>query len=482
MRVAALAGFSYPVKVRCYVNFERQIENGAIHWIADAPIRHKKLTEFERRRAEILRRVAAWLKTIPSDSSESRMLLVSSEIFDSVGRDLDLRSSSIVRSTHQDNNNEVRKALRDFLGNPRTRPEVSSDTLSRFFPKKRVLCVSEESSAPGFDKTLEYAGLKGRGIAFDVKHCSFSNRINAAAEIKARADQADCILYARNGLGDWIPPSNGRKYSGQTALDAVVSMLHSLWRAQEESESNSATIVQTKLQPRSLSADGADICASWRPFGTVSGDMFDFFELEDGSVVLMLVDVQGKGQDAALVAASVLGQMKECARRGDSPGRVLNVVHSSSKSRPVERLVPAFCAKFEKHTSKLTYANAGHLAPLVLHSTGSISKLDSSGRPLGSPFPGTIEEMEIRLQPGDRMVAFTDGFTDATCPMGIEFGEERIQSAVLQLGDLGIQSMADSIVELVNEYCGGEWNDDATLLVFSATPIKEGGKGISVQA
>ena len=68
-------------------------------------------------------------------------------------------------------------------------------------------------------------------------------------------------------------------------------MLHSLWRAQEESESNSATIVQSKLQPSPLSADGADICDYWRPFGTVSGDMYDFFELEDGSVVFVLLDV-----------------------------------------------------------------------------------------------------------------------------------------------------------------------------------------------
>jgi phosphoserine phosphatase RsbU/P len=217
--------------------------------------------------------------------------------------------------------------------------------------------------------------------------------------------------------------------------------------------------------------DGFDVAGYNAPSRTVGGDYYDFVQLADGRIALLIADVAGKGLPAALMMSSLHARVhvifEELANVADHVDR-LN--RTTSASCPSNRFVTFFVAVLNPASGELCYSNAGHNSPVIVRSDGTIEELEPTGPVLGISPAFTYKEKNCRLNPGDLIALFSDGVTEACNPDGEEFGEDRL-SAILREHR---QESATRIVEIVNQQVnafarGTAQGDDITLVVARRT-------------
>jgi serine phosphatase RsbU (regulator of sigma subunit) len=228
--------------------------------------------------------------------------------------------------------------------------------------------------------------------------------------------------------------------------------------------------IQRALLPKSLPrAQGVEIEALWKPARTVGGDYYDVLPLSPQILGLCIGDVAGKGMPAALLMANLQAAVKASANATLQPhelcSKVATVVNGTLTGG---RFVTFFYALLDVDNGVLRYTNAGHNPPLLLRASGEVRKLEGGGPVFarlmsGSPY-ATFEE---RFVPGDTLILFTDGVTEARDRSEEEFGEARLV-AIGQRGGTAA-SLVASITESVQAFCSGAAQDDLTLVVVRAT-------------
>lgn len=239
---------------------------------------------------------------------------------------------------------------------------------------------------------------------------------------------------------------------------------------QLESELELSQTVQRALLPtRVPSISGYDIAAFSRPAQIVTGDYFDFLELEDGTHGFVVADISGHGVSAGMLMTSLQTVFHTLAPESDTPVDVLArinrlYIHNINFST----FVTIFFAKLDPRTRMLEYANAGHNPPLIYRrSTGETSWL----RPTG-PAVGLIADHRVRLEraglmEGDTLVLYTDGIVEALNPQGTEqFGYERLAEVVQHYEDMPANELAQRIRQALTDFTqGAPLADDITLVV-----------------
>lgn len=233
--------------------------------------------------------------------------------------------------------------------------------------------------------------------------------------------------------------------------------------------------VQERLFPQSLPrVEGLDYFGCCRPALAVGGDYYDFLTLPDGSLGIAIGDVSGKGIGAALLMASLQASLRgqTFAHRGelaDLVGRVNRLVHDAS---PMNRYATLFVARYEPAARRLTYVNGGHNAPMLLRRTESPDRperLPASGTVVGLMPEATYREATVLLQPGDLLVAFTDGISEAQNGAEEEWGEARLTAVLGGCRDLQADRITSRILEEVDAFtAGAPQYDDMTLVVARA--------------
>ena len=211
-----------------------------------------------------------------------------------------------------------------------------------------------------------------------------------------------------------------------------------LWREALESrdklvalqnELSVANKMQQSILPTSFpTGSGFEIFGSMKPARDVGGDFFDVLSLEDGRIGLVVADVSDKGVPAALFMMSSRTLLKGSAIGLDSPGKVLSEVNQLlQEENDAAMFVTVFYATFDPETGELAYANGGHNTPLVVHTDGSSTVIPPTGGvALGVVPDFAYDESAIFLQPGDRVVLYTDGVTEAENDHGDQFELERL--------------------------------------------------------
>jgi len=216
---------------------------------------------------------------------------------------------------------------------------------------------------------------------------------------------------------------------------------------------------------------GFDVHAMFRPSKHVGGDFYDVVDGGDGTFLIAIADVSGKGVPAALLSAMLQASLRTQATSAAGCGDILRRINTLLyRSTSIRQFATFFLARIDPGTRALRFSNAGHNWPVVLKARGGRALLERGGTVLGILEGAQFEEDGFTLAPGDRLVCYTDGVTEATDPAGEQFGEERLYELIESMPrDLGAREIAERILAALATHLGEhEPQDDVTLLVLRA--------------
>jgi sigma-B regulation protein RsbU (phosphoserine phosphatase) len=236
-------------------------------------------------------------------------------------------------------------------------------------------------------------------------------------------------------------------------------------RQKMSAEAHEARAIQQALLPKSSPyVPGFAISGFSIPAGAVGGDWYDFIPLDDGRWGLVLADVSGKGTAAALLMSATRGMLRSLAETNYGPGEVLKRLNRLLvEDFPPGKYVTMIYAVLDPASRTLTYSNAGHLLPLLVHED-RVRRLETEkGMPLGLGF-GSFSEVEVQIPQGSRLVFYSDGITEAENAQHEEYGLPRLEGHVLRP-----EVCAESVLQDVRLFVdGASLRDDATVIFVNA--------------
>jgi PAS domain S-box-containing protein len=240
-------------------------------------------------------------------------------------------------------------------------------------------------------------------------------------------------------------------------------------RERIQQELRVARLIQQTLLPKSVpELGGYQIAAYYRPAREVGGDFYDFFEVGDGRVGLVVGDASGKGIPAAMVMANTRSVLRTIAQgAGVAPGQVLAEANEILyPDIPPNMFVTCFYAILDPKSGRLSYANAGHDLP-YLNRNGDAEELRAKGMPLGLMPEMSYEEKEIVLEPRDSALLYSDGLVEAHDLEGEMFGFPRLRALVARHDDKE-RSLVDLLMKELYSFTGEGWEqeDDITLVTL----------------
>ncbi|HMF56456.1 MAG TPA: SpoIIE family protein phosphatase [Pyrinomonadaceae bacterium] len=251
-------------------------------------------------------------------------------------------------------------------------------------------------------------------------------------------------------------------------------------RERLEHELQLASEIQQRFQPTAPpQVPGYELQGISFPCYEIGGDYYDFIEREDGRLVVALGDVSGKGTAAALLMSSLHAAVHAQAASHHSITETITAVNRYlAENIPSNRFVTLFYAELDSKTGLLSFINAGHNPPLIVHAAGTIEHLASGGLPLGIKPDAQYKEGRTQLQEGDVLVIYSDGVSEATNPQGEEFGTARLGETVGRNLDASASGLRDRIESALTKFAEGTAAaDDITLVI-----VKRQAESASVSA
>lgn len=236
-------------------------------------------------------------------------------------------------------------------------------------------------------------------------------------------------------------------------------------------ELDEAREIQRELMPRTMPhLPGFSIANAWQPARGVSGDYLAAFKFDESHAALCVADVAGKGFPAALLMSNMQAALKSLASESISPSELCFKLNNlMCGNTPLRKFITCFYSELDIATRKLTFTNAGHNPPMLVRRDGECIRLEEGGRVIGAFCDSTFTEQEIQLHEGDKLLLFTDGVTEARNAAGDEFGEERLQECLRSYAGRSAAELRTLILDEVTEFCAGNFDDDATLMVLIAS-------------
>ena len=304
-----------------------------------------------------------------------------------------------------------------------------------------------------------------------------------------RSEISYCLIVACVLLHDYDSPRNIhpaiRIFDNLAAMLSFTFVVFIIQHYIEQREALAKTVQQQRdrlVQDLELAAQvqrlflpvgkpaiaGLEIAGMMRPARGVGGDYYDYIPIDAHTIQLVVADVAGKGVSAALLMSATAAAMQLEANHDrdmrEIVGRLNSEIHAVSDG---ERYVTLLLAEIDAQKRKLRYVNCGHNPALLLRAQkGTVTRLDSSCPPIGMFPQEACKVISTELMPGDVLVLYTDGVTEAEDQFGKEFGTERL-SALLQRGSsLAAEGLMTNIYRSAANFCGqAGFNDDVTIVV-----------------
>jgi len=242
-------------------------------------------------------------------------------------------------------------------------------------------------------------------------------------------------------------------------------------QAQLKAELEVARSLQLAILPATFpTRPGCEGAARMIPATTMGGDFYDYIELPDGQVGLVIADVSGHGVPAAFFMAVARTNLRELAIRHTDPGECLAQTNDAlCAQNPLDLFVTVFYCILEPQTGVLRYANGGHNPPYVRRATGAVESLSGAGGLVLGAMPGaTYPTHTMQLLRGDRLVLYTDGVTEAFNPAAELYGAQRLADEVHVHGSGTPAALVERICQSVTNFAGtAPQSDDITLTVLT---------------
>lgn len=235
-----------------------------------------------------------------------------------------------------------------------------------------------------------------------------------------------------------------------------------------EQELAIARTIQQALLPKGFKEyPFFQVTALTLPCEQVGGDYFDLIEIPGDRYGFVVADVSGKGVSAALLTSMLQGAFSASALLGQPPESIASQVNRFICGRAeVNRFATLFYGMLESDGT-FTYVNAGHLPPLMHHRTGSLEGLLATSFPLGLFSEADYAAARCHLKPGDTLVLYSDGITEATSPEGEFFGLARLEAGLNEYGQASVEELSQHILDAVTRFTAGSYQaDDMTLMVL----------------
>ncbi len=241
-----------------------------------------------------------------------------------------------------------------------------------------------------------------------------------------------------------------------------------------ESELSIASQIQEGLMPKVLPlVPGYLFHAFQMQCKMVGGDLYDIALLPDGRVLFLLADVSGKGMGAALFASNILSAFRMLRALAkfdvvDAVARVSEQMESTSRGGD---FATVFLGVLDPSTHTVEYVNAGHNPPILVRPDGSHSHLDSTGIPIGVFSGFAWGKNSLTINPGERIVIFTDGIPEANDSKGDQYSDERLEKFVIERRRDPLTELTSSLIKEVSKFVGdAPRSDDITLIMFERNP------------
>ena len=240
-----------------------------------------------------------------------------------------------------------------------------------------------------------------------------------------------------------------------------------------QNELDVANNIQQSVLPASFPEHASyQIYGSMQPARNVGGDFFDVQILRNGKIGLAIADVSDKGMPAALFMMSSRMLLKGAGQRFENPGEALEEVNNLlDAENEAAMFVTLFYAIYDTNTSVFHYANGGHNEPIVVHPDGSTTVIPpTGGTALGIIPEIPYKENSIKLEPGDTVILYTDGITEAFNAEGELFGLDQLCEIFRDRQPQNAEDASEIVFDAVNKFAGDEpQSDDQACLVFRRT-------------
>jgi sigma-B regulation protein RsbU (phosphoserine phosphatase) len=246
----------------------------------------------------------------------------------------------------------------------------------------------------------------------------------------------------------------------------------SLMRIQEELKI--AYNIQVGLLPKDAPIiEGYDVAGRSIPAKSVGGDYFDLIRLADGRLFFCLGDISGKGMPAALLMSNMLATLRGQNLESSTPRLIMNLSNKHMfRNTDPERFSTLFLGFLDPDTAELTYSNAGHNHPFLVRAAGGVERLESGNIVLGAIEEVEYDEESVSLFPGDILIVFSDGISEAINPQEEEFGEAPLPVIVSANRNESAISLIERIIsETVNHAGDASQRDDMTMVIIKRTGI-----------
>ena len=295
-----------------------------------------------------------------------------------------------------------------------------------------------------------------------------------AVPLRTKRDVLGILLLG--GLADGAGYGAAEKQVLHTSADLFALMLENARltdRIVEEEKLRRDLALASEVQRRLLPDHSPDsriaaLAAVSVPARSVGGDYYDFLQIGGDRIGIALADVSGKGVAAALIMSVVHASLRIISADGEVPlpqlaSRMNAFLHRCTQAN---KYATFFYAQLDERCGRLRYVNAGHNPPYLVRAAGGLQELSTGGSVIGLLPDLQYEEGTVDLQPGDLLVMFTDGVTEALNADGEEFGEERLQALVREVAPLPVQQISSRLVDELQTWMkGAAQYDDLTFVL-----------------
>jgi len=361
----------------------------------------------------------------------------------------------------------------------------------QFFVDQLGFQVAVDAEVSGVGRwiiTSPPAGLPGLALVVPVEGSTEAKRIGQNTGVAFLTEDVQALFdeWSKRGVRFVVPPTEpswGRGQARYALFEDVDGNRYSLIEIDEatrafEAERQAAhdlaiaKEVQSRLFPQRhpplQTLAYAGLCY---PARAVGGDYYDFLDLGQGRLGLVVGDIAGKGIAAALLMANLQANFRgQCATAWEQPQRFLRSVNQLFYENTNDGdYATVFFAEYDDQTRQLRYSNCGHPPGFLLQRDGTLERLESTSTVIGLFEQWDCAFDERQLYPGDTLVLYTDGATECSNHAGEELGEERLLEALKPHRELSSQELLAEVTSQVRQFSAYEQADDITFIVAKCT-------------